>query len=340
MCQADLLIGNNVLAHVPDLNDFVAGHEDRCSRRGARSPMEFPHLLQPDRGERVGHDLPRALLLLLVDHRRARLRPPRPALVRRRGDADARRLAAHLRLPRRRRARAAPTPRATLERRERDAGLDRTRHLPRLRAPRRASTSGRSSSSSIERRPRGQADRRLRRAGQGQHAAQLLRHRAPTSIEFTVDLNPHKQGRYLPGTHIPIRAPEAIREERPDFVLILPWNLSDEIAEQLAYVREWGGRFGACPRPRFECSDEVLRDAARRAPSSSSSSALERRARLVRAHVRRASASWSCGLDPRGRAVQRVVQHAARARCAACTSRRRRTARTSSCAACAARSST
>jgi len=58
-----------------------------------------------------------------------------------------------------------------------------------------------------------------------------------------VDRSPHKQGRHLPGTHIPIHAPEKIRETRPDYVLILPWNLKDEIVAQMAHIREWGGRF-------------------------------------------------------------------------------------------------
>src|SRR5690606_14820352 len=60
-------------------------------------------------------------------------------------------------------------------------------------------------------------------------------------LEYTVDLNPYKQGRFLPGTHIPIYPPDHIRETRPDYVLILPWNLKDEIATQLDYVHEWGG---------------------------------------------------------------------------------------------------
>ncbi len=64
-------------------------------------------------------------------------------------------------------------------------------------------------------------------------------------IEFTCDLNPHKQGHFLPGSHLPIRAPEALREERPDVVLILPWNLREEITEQLSFVGEWGGQFAA-----------------------------------------------------------------------------------------------
>jgi hypothetical protein len=62
-------------------------------------------------------------------------------------------------------------------------------------------------------------------------------------IEFTVDRSPHKQGCYLPGTHIPILHPERIREARPDYLLILPWNLKEEIVEQTGYIREWGGKF-------------------------------------------------------------------------------------------------
>jgi hypothetical protein len=62
-------------------------------------------------------------------------------------------------------------------------------------------------------------------------------------LPYTVDLSPHKQGLYLPGTHIPIASPERIAETRPDYVLILPWNLKDEITAQMRHVRDWGGRF-------------------------------------------------------------------------------------------------
>jgi hypothetical protein len=62
-------------------------------------------------------------------------------------------------------------------------------------------------------------------------------------LSYTVDRSPHKQGLYLPGVRIPIFAPEKIAETRPDYVLILPWNLRDEIVAQMAHVREWGGRF-------------------------------------------------------------------------------------------------
>jgi len=64
-------------------------------------------------------------------------------------------------------------------------------------------------------------------------------------VDFTCDANPHKQRHVLPGTHIPVLAPEAIRERRPDVVLILPWNIKDEIMDQLSDIREWGGRFAA-----------------------------------------------------------------------------------------------
>lgn len=62
-------------------------------------------------------------------------------------------------------------------------------------------------------------------------------------IDYTVDINPHKQGYYLPGSHIPIMPPEKILETRPDYVLILAWNLKDEIMKQMSYIREWGGKF-------------------------------------------------------------------------------------------------
>jgi hypothetical protein len=62
-------------------------------------------------------------------------------------------------------------------------------------------------------------------------------------IEFTVDRSPHKQGLMLPGSRIPIRHPDAIAEVKPDFVVILPWNLADEIIGQMSVIRSWGGRF-------------------------------------------------------------------------------------------------
>jgi hypothetical protein len=73
-------------------------------------------------------------------------------------------------------------------------------------------------------------------------------------IDFTVDRSVYKQGKFLPGTHIPIYPPEAIREARPDYLLILPWNFKDEIMKQMAHIREWGGRF-VVPIPEVRVFD-------------------------------------------------------------------------------------
>lgn len=62
-------------------------------------------------------------------------------------------------------------------------------------------------------------------------------------LDYTVDRNPAKQGKYLPGTHLPIMHPDVIKQHKPDYILILPWNIKDEIMQQLGYIREWGGRF-------------------------------------------------------------------------------------------------
>ena len=70
-------------------------------------------------------------------------------------------------------------------------------------------------------------------------------------LAYTVDRNPHKQGLFTPGTRIPIHPPERLEETRPDYILLLPWNLKDEIIAQMGRVREWGGRF-VVPIPTVE----------------------------------------------------------------------------------------
>ena len=62
-------------------------------------------------------------------------------------------------------------------------------------------------------------------------------------IEYVVDKNPHKQGLYLPGSHVPIKKPEEIKKTKPDFVVILPWNIKEEIMNEISYIRDWGGKF-------------------------------------------------------------------------------------------------
>ena len=65
----------------------------------------------------------------------------------------------------------------------------------------------------------------------------------PDLVPYIVDRNPSKQGRYMPGSHIPIRQEKCLQLDKPDYVLILPWNLKDEVMAQLAYIRKWGGQF-------------------------------------------------------------------------------------------------
>jgi len=71
-------------------------------------------------------------------------------------------------------------------------------------------------------------------------------------LDYTVDRNPYKQGKFTPGTHIPIYGPEKVSETRPDYLFILPWNVKDEIMAQMAPIREWGGQFIVpIPEPRI-----------------------------------------------------------------------------------------
>jgi hypothetical protein len=70
-------------------------------------------------------------------------------------------------------------------------------------------------------------------------------------LKFTVDRSPHKQGLFLPGSQIPIKHPEMIRKEKPDYLLILPWNIKDEIMEQMSFIKDWGGKF-VVPIPQVE----------------------------------------------------------------------------------------
>ena len=81
----------------------------------------------------------------------------------------------------------------------------------------------------------------------------------PDLLAYTVDRNPYKQGRFTPGTRIPILAPEQIAHDRPDYVLILPWNLRDELTAQLSYVRDWGGQLVFRSRTRGRVSRRVTR---------------------------------------------------------------------------------
>jgi SAM-dependent methyltransferase len=238
---ADLLLGNNVLAHVPDLNDFVAGMKVLL-KPGGTITMEFPHLLrlmEESQWDTIYHEHFSYFSWLTVREIFAAhgLRlfdvedlPTHGGSLRIYGahDEDER--------PESERA-------VALAERERAAGFDRLETYTSFGAQV-ARDKLEIVGFLINLRQEG-----LRIAGYGAPAKgnTMLNYCGigPELVEFTCDLNPHKQGHFLPGTHIPILAPDAIREQRPDIVLILPWNLREEVMEQLSFIREWGGRFVA-----------------------------------------------------------------------------------------------
>ena len=237
--RADLVVANNVLAQVPDLNDFVAGLAALLKPEGVLT-LEFPHLVRLLEGnqfdtiyhehfsyfsfgvvERIlaAHGLRVFDVAPLWTHggslrvfacRAGSARPAEPATERLRAEEAA----------------------AGLSQMETYAAFDRRvretkwRLLELLIGLRRAGS-------------------RIVGYGAPGKGNTLLNYCGIRTdlIEFTVDRNPHKHGRYLPGTRIPVLPPEQLDAARPDHVLILPWNLREEIMQQLAHVRSWGGRF-------------------------------------------------------------------------------------------------
>jgi SAM-dependent methyltransferase len=244
---ADLIVANNVLAHVPDINDFVAGIETLLAPRGSAT-LEFPHLVRLMEGNQfdtIYHEHFSYLSLLVVQRIFSAhgLRvydvdeiPTHGGSLRVYGchaDAD---------IPER------PAV-AKLIAREQEYGLGRLDTYERF-ADRVMETKRRLLEFLIEAR---RAGKRIAGYGAPGKGNTLLNYGGIRTdfLDYTVDRNPYKQGKFLPGTHIPIHPPERLRETRPDYVLILPWNLRDEIVGQLAYVREWGARF-VVPIPHVE----------------------------------------------------------------------------------------
>jgi SAM-dependent methyltransferase len=239
---ADVVIGLNVLAHVPDLNDFVAGIAVLLAADGV-ALLEFPHLLcliEEVQFDTIYHE--HFSYFSFLTARRALERHGLEVF-------DVEELPTHggsLRLLVQHGATGRHGHSASVEdlsRREQAAGLDSVEghegFAGRVEREKRSILSF-----LLDLRAQG-----LRIAGYGAPAKgnTMLNYCGVGRelIDYTVDLNPHKQGRYLPGSEIPIRTPDALGETRPDVVLILPWNIAGEIVEQFAHVREWGGRFAA-----------------------------------------------------------------------------------------------
>jgi hypothetical protein len=243
---ADLVLGNNVLAQVPDLNDFVAGIPTILAPDGTVT-IEFPHLLrllEENQFDTIYHEHFCYFSLISAE-----------AVFAGHGMTifDVEELWTHggsLRIYARHTADATRpvSERVTeLRAREEAAGLrdvaTYTRFEEQVRAIKRellALLGGIKSD--------GKTIAGYGAPGKGNTLLNYCGIRTDF-LDFTVDRNPYKQGRFLPGTHIPIHPPERIDEVKPDFIFILPWNFKDEILAQLAHARDWGARF-IVPIPR------------------------------------------------------------------------------------------
>ena len=241
----DLVVGNNVLAHVPDLNDFVAGLVALVKTSGVLT-LEFPHVLRMvERSEfdTIYHEHFSYFSLAAA----ANVLEAHGLYV-----FDVDELPTHggsLRVYARR-MRSAPA--ASVERvlhAERAAGLNTVAGYAALQ---KKAENVRTALLKFLNRCKGEG---VRVAGYGApaKATTLLNFCGIGTdlLEYTVDRSPHKQGKLVPGVRIPIAAPERIFETKPDYVLILPWNLRDEIREQMSGISAWGGKF-VVPIPTLE----------------------------------------------------------------------------------------
>jgi SAM-dependent methyltransferase len=238
--KADLIAANNVFAHVPDINDFAAGFRELLAPEGVAT-LEFPHLMQLVDGGQFDTIYHEHYSYISLDAARR--------IFERQGMRifDVEELSTHggsLRIYVCHRAATAHTETAAvgaLLARETRAGLqtlayysDLQRRAERVRADLRAFL--------VEQKRMGLSVAAYGAAAKGNTLLNFARVSAE-DIAFVCDAAPSKIGRYLPGTHIPILSPDALRERRPDFVVILPWNIKDEIIAKHGYIAEWGGRF-------------------------------------------------------------------------------------------------
>lgn len=244
---ADLMAANNVLAHVPDIGDFVAGFPHVLKPQGVLT-FEFPHLLnliEKVQFDTIYHEHFSYLSLLAVENvlRSRKLRPFDVELMTTHGGS--------LRLFCCHEAAGHQETRALadLRAREQAAGLDRLETYGGF-----ADRVARVRKDFLAFLARAKAEgKRVAAYGAAAKGNTFLNHAGVGTDDIVAcfDANPHKQDRYLPGSHIPVYSPERVAEIQPDYLMILPWNLKDEIMGQLAHIRTWGGKFvTVAPEPK------------------------------------------------------------------------------------------
>ena len=237
--RADLMAANNVLAHVPDLNAFVGGFRHALKPEGVLT-FEFPHLLnliEKVQFDTIYHEHYSYLSLLSVEQvlRANGLRPFDVELLTTHG-GSLRLFCCHEGASHQE-TEALRNLRAT----EAAAGLDRPETYDGFAA---RVEVVRDSFQAFLRTAKDDG-KVIAAYGAAAKGNTFLNYCGTTrdDIVEAYDANPAKQDRHLPGSHVPIRAPDAVRVSRPDYVLILPWNLQEEITRQLAFIADWGGRF-------------------------------------------------------------------------------------------------
>ncbi len=237
--QPDLLIGNNVLAQVPDLNGFVEGMKILLKPRGVIT-MEFPHVLRLMEGNQfdtIYHEHFSYFSLMTVEKIFARhglrifdveelsTHGGSLRIYACHGEGD------HSSAPRL----------ADLRGREQAAGLA-NRDTYFSFQDKVIKTKGKLLNLLIQARQQGRSIVGYGAPGKGNTLLNYCGIRTDF-LDYVVDRNPYKHGKFTPGTHIPIYNVDKIKETRPDYVLILPWNFKDEIMRQMSYIRDWGGKF-------------------------------------------------------------------------------------------------
>ncbi|NDJ23791.1 methyltransferase domain-containing protein [Nostoc sp. B(2019)] len=254
--QADLLVGNNVLAHVPDLNDFIAGIKLLLKPNGILT-MEFPHILQliqQNQFDTIYHEhfsyfsfltvekIFAAHNLKLFDVEELPTHGGSLRIYAKHDYADNPIISERV---------------SQIKAKEIAAGLHQIETYITF-GEKVKETKHKLLSFILAAKAKGKSI-----AGYGAPAKgnTLLNYCGigKDFIDYTVDRNPYKQGLFLPGTHIPIFHPDTIRETKPDYVLILPWNLKEEIMEQMAFISEWGGQF-VVPIPEVQVYSLPVRD--------------------------------------------------------------------------------
>ena len=237
---ADLIVGNNVLAHVPGLNDFVNGMKIVLKKKGVIT-MEFPHMMRlvaENQFDTMYHEhfsyfsfttVEKVFAshgLTLFDVEELPTHGGSLRIYARHSNDETKPVGKRV---------------AELKSREDAAGMTKMEYYLSF-GEKVKETKRKILEFLIKAKAKGKSI-----AGYGAPAKgnTLLNYCGVRTdfIDYTLDRSPHKQGQYLPGTHIPIYHPDKVREDKPDYLVILPWNLKEEIMEQMSYIREWGGKF-------------------------------------------------------------------------------------------------